>query len=85
MKKGVFYDVKIDLRVLIIYNAFTSMFYRRSKAKIFSFIMPLCLPFACSNKSGKLNETKNFFKVPPDPKNNRDSCSCTTLVMPNGI
>ena len=44
--------------------------------------MPLCLPFACSNKSGKLNETKNFFKVPPDPKNNRDSCSCTTLVMP---
>ena len=42
--------------------------------------MPSCLPFACSNKSGKLNETKNFFKVPPDPKNNRDSCSCTTLV-----
>ena len=23
-----------------------------------------------------------FFKVPPDPKSNRDSCSCTTLVMP---
>ena len=44
--------------------------------------MPSCLSFACSNKSGKLNETKNFFKVPPDPKNNRDSCSCTTLVMP---
>ena len=44
--------------------------------------MTSCLPFACSNKSGKLNETKNFFKVPPDPKNNRDSCSCTTLVMP---
>ena len=44
--------------------------------------MPSCLPFACSNKSGKLNETKNFFKVPPDPKNNRDSRSCTTLVMP---
>ena len=44
--------------------------------------MPSCLPFACSNKSGKLNETKNFFKVPPDPKNNRDSCSCTTLLMP---
>ena len=30
--------------------------------------MPSCLPFACSDKSGKLNETKNFFKVPPDPK-----------------
>ena len=36
--------------------------------------MPSCLPFACSNKCGKLNETNNFFKV-PDPKNNRDSCS----------
>ena len=29
--------------------------------------MPSCLPFDCSNKNGKLNETKNFFKVPPDP------------------
>ena len=36
--------------------------------------MPSCLVFACSNKSGKLNETKNFFKV-PDPKKNRESCS----------
>ena len=65
MKKGVFYDVKIALRVLIIYR-------RRSKAKTFSFIMPSCLPFACSNKSGKLNQTNNYFEVPPDSKNNRD-------------
>ena len=36
--------------------------------------MPSYLPFACSNKSGKRNETENFFKV-PDPKNYRDSCS----------
>ena len=50
MKKVVFYDVKIALRVLIIYNAFI-------EEEV----------FACSNKSGKLNETKNFFKVPPDP------------------
>ena len=39
MKKGVFYDVKIALRVLIIYNAFI-------EEEV----------FACSNKSGKLNE-----------------------------
>ena len=51
MKKGVFYDVKIALHVLIIYNAFIE---EEVKAKTFSFIMPSCLPFACSNKSGKL-------------------------------
>ena len=50
------------------------LLYRRSKAKTFSFVMSLCLDFACSNKSGKLNETKKFFKV-PDPKKNCESCS----------
>ena len=35
--------------------------------------MPSCLPFAFSNKSGELNETKNVVKV-PDPKNNHE-CS----------
>ena len=36
--------------------------------------MPSCLPFECSNKSGKLNETNNFFKV-PDPQHGGEDAS----------
>ena len=36
--------------------------------------MPSCLAFGCSNTSGRLQDKKNFFKI-PDPKKNAVLCS----------